>query len=88
MGSVNIKHESSLLSNSSLIEVSLSGNITDDHSILIHRLNVLPRVLVLVESVVMAFTIWARLIAVDLSIVKQVSVVVASWAVLHLIVRV
>jgi hypothetical protein len=86
MSSIDIEHKPLFLLNSGLVEISLPRSITDDHSILIHRLNVLPGVLILEESVVMTFTIWTRLIAVDLSVVEQVCVVVASRAMLHLIV--
>jgi len=49
---------------------------------------VLPGVLITVLCPVSSFAVWARLIAIDLSLVEHVGVVVAGFAVLHFIVSV
>jgi len=88
MGSIDVKHKSRFFLDCSLVEVSLSRGITDNHSILVDRFHVLPGIFILVEGEVMAFAIWAWLITVDLPIVEQISIVVAIGAMLHLIVSV
>jgi len=88
MSSINIEQESGFFSHSSLVEVPLSRSVAYDDSVLVHGFDVLPSVLVTVHSEVTILTIWAWLIAVDLSVVEQVGVVVAVGAVLHLIVGV
>jgi hypothetical protein len=70
MSAVNFEHEFFLLLDCSLVEVSLTRGITDDNSILVHRLDMLPGVFILPESEVFAFAIWSWLIAVDLSVVE------------------
>jgi hypothetical protein len=86
MSSINVKHKPGFFLDSSLIEVSPTWGISNDHSILVDRFHVLPGVLILVEGVVVAFAIWAWLVAIDLPIVEQIGVVVAISAMLHLIV--
>jgi hypothetical protein len=53
--------------------------------ILIHGVHVLPCVRVLEESVVVAITVRTWLIAVDLSLPEEISVVIAGLACLHLL---
>jgi len=56
---------------------------SDRIPVLVHGVHVLPGVLVLEESVVVAVAVWSWLIAVDFSLPEEISVVVAILASLH-----
>jgi len=56
---------------------------SDRIPVLVHGVHVLPGVLVLEESVVVAVAVWSWLITVDFSLPEEISVVVAILASLH-----
>lgn len=56
---------------------------SDRIPVLVHGVHVLPGVLVLEESVVVAIAVWSWLITVDFSLPEEISVVVAILASLH-----
>ena len=82
---VDVEHQLSLQFLRVIVEVSVISISVPE---LIHRVHVLPSVLILEERVVVSVAVWSRLITVNLPLLEKRGIVVAIFAVLHLLIGV